>query len=171
LCEGETEVAYFKSYIVHNNQGRRFKAVRVEVIKPKKFTPFALFEEAKKRMNAEKGRKGLPYESVWIVFDKDQHPDIPKTFKEAHKADINIAFSVMCFEYWVLLHFEHTARAFQNCAEIVSRIKNKHYPNYQKANENFFNKVKDNVASAISRAEKVMQNYQDQLMLAKKNGI
>ena len=47
LCEGETEVAYFKSYIAHNNQGRRFKAVRVEVIKPKKFTPFALFEEAK----------------------------------------------------------------------------------------------------------------------------
>ena len=121
----------------------------------------AALSEAKKRM--KQGKKDIPYDAVWIVFDNDQHSKIPETYTNSAKEDINIAFSVMCFEYWILLHFENTSKGFLNCAQIISYIRKSHYPDYQKANENFFNKIKDRIPTAIDRAESIMQSRAAQI--------
>lgn len=50
------------------------------------------------------------YNEAWVVFDKDKHPSIKEAF-DAAANDINgtkvqIAYSSIAFEYYLLLHFE-----------------------------------------------------------------
>ena len=44
---------------------------------------------------------------------------------------LSVALSNPCFEYWLLLHFEPTGRAFPDCAAAIHALK-KHLPGYQK---------------------------------------
>lgn len=57
------------------------------------------------------------FDEVWAVFDHDNHPARKEAF-EASKEEINgkkvqIAFSSISFEYYLLLHFERIFRQFQ----------------------------------------------------------
>ena len=45
------------------------------------------------------------YDSVWCVFDVDDHPGIPEAMRTARDNGIKLAISNPCFELWVLLHF------------------------------------------------------------------
>ena len=49
------------------------------------------------------------FNEVWAVFDKDQHPKCKEAFEEADKEidgkKVQVAFSSICFEYYILLHF------------------------------------------------------------------
>jgi hypothetical protein len=51
------------------------------------------------------------FDEVWCVFDVDEFDDDIKTATEnARRAEISLAISNPCFEFWLLLHFkEHTA--------------------------------------------------------------
>jgi len=80
--------------------------------------PRTLLEKAKKKRaelrGAPRGTHGARDE-VWIVFDRDEHHEVPGTLEEARVAGIGVVFSNECFELWPLLHLEdlsqHTARA------------------------------------------------------------
>ncbi len=136
LCEGESEKIYLdglkSDYFSRNN----LSGVRIEILTGNN-NPMGLVEEAKKRIKKEKS--AYPYDSVWVVFDKDTHPSIPRAFDIARSNNppINIAFSNICFEYWVLLHFEQTNRSFQNCDALVSYFGQRRYINYQKTKNNY----------------------------------
>jgi hypothetical protein len=80
--------------------------------------PRTLLEKAKDKRAALRragSRTQASRDEVWIVFDRDDHPDVPGTLEEARDAGIGVVFSNECFEVWPLLHFEdrtrHTARA------------------------------------------------------------
>jgi hypothetical protein len=161
LCEGETEEIYFKSYVSEKNRARKLSAVSVQIYQPKRFTPKELLKEAERKIKEE--RNGIPYESVWIVFDKDQHPYIPETFRASEKLDVQIAFSAICFEYWIILHFEKTTKVFINGDAAVNYIRSKYYPEYQKAEENFFHKIKDRIDTAIQYADEIMKNRAEEI--------
>ena len=133
LCEGESEIIYLKGFRGEEQNKRRLANVDIEIYQPKNYSPYGLLIEAKKKQKEAKKEK-FPYKSVWIVFDRDGHANIPQTFEESKKADVKIAFSLICFEYWILLHFEKTFRAFKNSDEILSYIKSKKYIDYQKTN-------------------------------------
>src|SRR3546814_12188831 len=45
-----------------------------------------------------------------------------------------LAISNPCFEVWVLLHFERSARPFANCQEVIRSLK-QHRPEYTKSNK------------------------------------
>jgi len=47
----------------------------------------------------------LAYDSVWCVFDRDDHPHIPDAQQMARDNDIQLSISNPCFELWLLLHF------------------------------------------------------------------
>ena len=133
LCEGESERIYVKGFCSEENQRRRLSSVEVEVYQPTNYSPYGLLQEARKKAK-EAIKDGLLYDSVWIVFDKDNHANIKKTFSEARDTSIKIAFSAICFETWILLHFEQTAKPFLKCDKLVDYIKRKGYINYQKTN-------------------------------------
>lgn len=151
LTEGETEEIYLKSYKSDDENRRRLSGVGIEIYKPKDHSPLGLLAEAKKRIKEAKKDK-MPYEKVWIVFDRDGHANIPATFHEKQAVnEIEIAFSVVCFEYWVLLHFEKTTRLFNDCDSIGSYIRQKHFPEYEKSRNNYHN-LKDKISLAIENA-------------------
>lgn len=162
LTEGETEEIYLKSYKSDDENRRRLSGVGIEIYKPKDHSPLGLLAEAKKRIKEAK-RDKMPYEKVWIVFDRDGHANIPATFHEKQAVnEIEIAFSVVCFEYWVLLHFEKTTRLFNDCDSIGSYIRQKHLPEYEKSRNNYHN-LKDKISIAIEHAASIAKQNQTDL--------
>ena len=157
LCEGQTEVLYFKSYAAQQNKRRKLSAVQVNVFQPKHYTPESLLKQARKQIKEE--RKGIPYDAVWIVFDRDIHPKIKETFQQADKEGIKIAFSAICFEFWILLHFEYTTRAFSNCDQVISHIKRQYFSDYQKTKADFFEQLKTHIPQATVHAKKIRKMH------------
>ena len=56
--------------------------------------------------------------------------------------NINIAFSSISFEYWILLHFEYTSRVFYKSDEIIKLLKDKNHIDYSKGSTDIFQKTK-----------------------------
>lgn len=162
LTEGETEEIYLKSYKSDDENRRRLSGVGIEIYKPKDHSPLGLLAEAKKRIKEAKKDK-MPYEKVWIVFDRDGHANIPATFHEKQAVnEIEIAFSVVCFEYWILLHFEKTTRLFNDCDSIGSYIRQKYFPEYEKSRNNYHH-LKDKISIAIEYATSIAKQNQNDL--------
>jgi hypothetical protein len=151
LCEGQSEQIYIKGYKSEDVNKRRLAKVDVEIYQPKNYSPRGLLTEAKQKAREAK-REGMPYDKIWIVFDRDGHANVPQTFEEARIAKINIAFSAVCFEVWIVLHFEKTNRTFQNCEDVIHFIKNRGYLDYAKTN--FYNQLTtEQKQNAMNNAE------------------
>lgn len=44
-------------------------------------------------------------DEAWVLFDRDEHSDIPEALRAAAKARIEVCFSHPSFDLWLLLHF------------------------------------------------------------------
>lgn len=163
LCEGESEIIYLKGYRSEDSNRRRLSRLEIEIYQPTNFSPLGLLKEAKRKIR-EAQKDKMPYKSVWIVFDKDRHVSIPQTMEEAGSfiPPINIAFSVNCFEYWILLHFERSRRLYNNCSQIQSAIEAKYFPNYAKT-MNFFPLLQPHLQTALANAEWLHQQNRFEL--------
>jgi hypothetical protein len=62
----------------------------------------------------------------------------------------------MCFEYWVLLHFEESNASTIDCTTLVHTLKKKHIPEYDKGKCDFCDIV-THVHEASQRAKKIRQ--------------
>ena len=67
----------------------------------------------------KEARDGLiddTFEEVWAVFDRNGHASHEEAFllatEQINGKQVNIAFSNVAFEHWILLHFEQNATAF-----------------------------------------------------------
>lgn len=63
-------------------------------------------------INEAISRKDEGFDEFWAVYDKDGYTKHEDSFKLAKDNDINIAFSSIAFEEWVLMHFEHSSNKF-----------------------------------------------------------
>lgn len=45
------------------------------------------------------------FDEIWCVFDVDEFPDVEEAVAKAKRLKIEIAVSNLCFELWLLLHF------------------------------------------------------------------
>jgi len=107
VSEGEvTEPEYFKGFI------KACRNPRVEiVIAPEQGVPkscVSVAKERKQKAEADARREkddNLAYDSVWCVFDVDEHPQVGEAKKMAQDNDIRLAVSNPCIELWLLLHF------------------------------------------------------------------
>jgi len=97
------------------------------------------------------------------VFDLDGHENVPDTFEQAlsSKPLIRIAFTVRCFEYYVLLHFVRTTKAFSKCDDIIKEVK-KHLPDYQKAAD-VFATLEPYMQTGLANSEWLMARNQPDL--------
>ena len=109
-CEGtSSEYQYFDSWAKTDEVLNFFERVNVypdENEDRPKTTPYQLYEKAKKVI--EDGLANF----AWIVFDKDKHPWLQKTFNDAAASGVKIAFSSRSFEEWVLMHFQKINTTF-----------------------------------------------------------
>jgi hypothetical protein len=73
-------------------------------------TPVRYIKEARDRI------KTGEYDEIWAIFDKDGHAKHKQAFKLAAlpilDKVVNIAFSSISFEHWILLHFEKSSYPF-----------------------------------------------------------
>lgn len=111
----------------------------------------------------QEGKAG-DYDRVFCVFDKDRHAtyqaalDKIKSSRLPRGAMIEAIPSVPCFEFWLLLHFDDSARPYASvgnksaCERVVNDLK-KYVPGYEKGAFDIFDLTFPAVDVAIKRAE------------------
>ena len=102
VCEGtKTEPNYFRSF---DKTGNGVFVCDLDCIGTAKNTR-QVVEEAIALRDAQK--KGIPYDSVWAVFDKDSFStaDFNAAIQKAHSNGIGCAWSNEAFEIWYIFHF------------------------------------------------------------------
>jgi hypothetical protein len=162
VCEDEkSSKLYFESFKRDEKLKRQLSSVDIEVVHPKDHSPVGLVNEAKEKKKKAK-RDRNPYNEVWIVLDKDGHANLDQALITASDNKISIALSIMCFEYWILLHFERTRKPFAKCDDIIGYIKKKHFENYEK-NINAYTSLKDKIDTALEHAIWLMNQNQNDL--------
>lgn len=60
----------------------------------------------------------MSFDSVWVVFDKDDFDDFNDAIKKAHKLGFQSAWTNEAFELWYYLHFEYLDTAISREAYI-----------------------------------------------------
>ncbi|WP_433869665.1 RloB family protein [Saccharopolyspora sp. CA-218241] len=90
------------------------------------------------------------YDEVWCVVDVDSF-DLAPALAAARKAGVQVAVSNVCFEYWLLLHFEDSGEAFRDGSEVIRRLR-RHVAHYDKTTLDFAD-FAPGVAAAVQRAE------------------
>jgi hypothetical protein len=134
-------------------------AVSVEVVGSEGHSqPIQVVKRAieRKLVAAQRNSGTEPFKHVWCVIDGDYGPAISNARSSAQAKGIKLAISTPCFEYWVLLHFEDTASAFQNCDSVITCLK-RHIQGYEKGRCAFDSVVK-NMQLACKRAQRIREN-------------
>ena len=110
VCEGEkTEPQYFDGFVKACKNPRVHIQLHDETGEP--LTLVRLAREAKaeaQRIAKREGDSFLKFDSVWCVFDVDEHPGIPEAIDMATGNGIELAVSSPCFELWLILHFRES---------------------------------------------------------------
>ncbi|MCK5806568.1 MAG: RloB domain-containing protein [Lentisphaeria bacterium] len=153
FCEGEkTEPNYLGSYIERKLPGTKL----VVVEKTRKNTPVQLVEEATKAQ-----KKAPAGDAFWVVYDREAPRKYPDALHASarHKAEgkVSIALSNVCFEVWLLLHFQSTSAPYDSCDDLLSRsaLTTTHIQGYDKADRRQYSD--EEIASARSNAERMNQ--------------
>src|SRR5919199_1185865 len=152
-CEGKnTEPIYFERINEEIEENGQF-AVTIYPDRNEenpKTDALGLIKEAQSRID--------DYDEVWAVFDKDGYTKHKEAFELADQVingkKINIAFSSIAFEQWVLLHYEKSSAPFPKSADIIKKLQEEvYYPDYsKKANFDIYPKLKDKTNAAIENA-------------------
>lgn len=163
VCEGtKTEKHYFESLVKAIGHRRRLKPARVFAYRE---SPRKLLERAKKQQAG--------YTEAWLVFDVERagtHRDLQDVVSEARRYKIQLAISNPAFELWYLLHLVNTSKAFMDAAEIETEL-NKELNKqglklYQKSDRTMYERVAENMQTAIERAKALSQHEADNLQNA-----
>jgi len=119
VCEGgKTEPAYFEAL----RDELRLSALVVEIVgRECDSAPISVVDTALDLRRTAR-RDGLPYDAIWCVFDLDQHESFTRAVDKARRAGLELAVSVPCFEYWLLLHFRFTTRPFGSCRAVIAGL-------------------------------------------------
>ncbi|MBU4270732.1 MAG: RloB family protein [Planctomycetes bacterium] len=107
-------------------------------------------EEAEQDATREKD-DNLAFDSVWCVFDIDDHPKVTEAKVTARDNNIDLAVSNPCFEMWLLLHFRDNP-GMQHRDKIEQMLK-KHVPGYDKTVD--YDTYSIGYPQAVIRAERM----------------
>ena len=161
LAEGSTEIIYFRAIKKNFQLRNKLSAARIAPFDSEKNTGKELVDVAKDLKKEGLSEKN-PYEHIWIVIDKDGYTKHPETFNKANDNNIRIAFTAISFEYWFLLHFEYTTKAFNNCDQLCKYLKN-HIPNYDKVIDYYEAHLNDKTNLASERAKNVREYFRNDI--------
>lgn len=166
IVEGETE----KWYINMLKRNERNLAIN---IKPELNVKNTLEKQYKYVVNAAED-----YTKVFWIVDFDTILAETRTAKKGtytplekfknYRKEINkkyknvvIVINNPCLEFWLLLHFEFTAKYFDECGKSIKQLK-KHLPDYEKTerfytkqDQDIYLKLKPQLQNAIKNADKL----------------
>jgi hypothetical protein len=154
FCEGSTEEAYFEAY------KRKIHCAAVVIEHSHHGDPKGLVAEA------IKAKEGSPANDIfWVVYDAEELSQRNKlrshseAFQAANRNGINIAFSAICFEVWLLLHFIPNPSMFLQPSKAVKELQ-KYIKNYKKGDLNILTTLLDKLSAARLNAASLAQRQQ-----------
>ena len=102
VCEGKkTEPNYFRAFTERWSEVKEIKVAGCGC------STCQLIIEAKKLREKLDRERMVPFDRVWLVFDKDEFKDFNKAIEDAKKEGMNCAWSNQAFELWYVLHFQY----------------------------------------------------------------
>jgi hypothetical protein len=149
VCEGEkTEPNYFCEL----REYYKLNTANVDIIPADGSSPITVVHSAKVRQKHER-KQGEQFDRIYCVFDKDEHTNYYDACKQASDNKIELATSIPCFEYWLLLHFKETMAPFaagggKTVAENAASALRKYLPGYVKASTGLFKTLLDRLDDA-----------------------
>ncbi len=183
VCEGtKTEPRYFQALV--NAQG--INSQRVKIAPNNGNTPDKIVGHALHLYEGDY-KNGDPFDAVYCVFDRDTHSTFeaaietikklnlddkkrkklnvggkPKELKEDEDT-FNAITSTPCFEYWLLLHFEFTDKAFTaigktSAGDAVAKALKVHMPHYAKGQLDIHAEVQSRAETALKHAKRARKN-------------
>lgn len=163
FCEGKkTEPNYLYGYLITQYTGNRLLQV-IKVEKTNKNTPIQLVEAA----IALKGSSEIPaHDEFWVVYDRESKAKYSdalhqEALNKANSQKIKIALSNVCFELWILLHFQDVSAPYTSFTNLMkesnlkAELKKVGIKNYEKADARVFEIIKKYIPDARNRAEKM----------------
>lgn len=156
VCEGEkTEPLYFNDLRSH----KKLTTAEVEII-GKGSDPSHLIKETVKLVMKEKRKlhSKIPYDSVWCIFDRDDHEKVNQAINQAYGNNFKIAFSNPCFELWFLLHYDDSAS--ERGRQIILRKLREHLPKYKKSSS-IYTDLLPKQDTACRNAESLRQHHEN----------
>ena len=119
VCEGErTEPNYFKELVKD-----RYSEVRSEEIVGEGRSTCALVKRVADIKTQLERQRQLPFDRVWVVFDKDDFNDFNEAIQLASRKGIYPAWTNEAFELWYLLHFVYLDAAISR-ADYITKLEN-----------------------------------------------
>ncbi|GLQ06832.1 RloB family protein [Sneathiella chinensis] len=167
FCEGEkTEPLYINGYIRHFRIDNK---TSVEVMNCRKNTPVELVQAAISFKNSDKSIDG---DEFWVVYDRESSNRYSRdlhmqAWDNACRNNVNIALNNVCFEFWILLHFIDSSAAYHSFDDLkknstlFSKVEQHCGEKYDKASAILFEKIKDMIPLAQSRALKINRSGLD----------
>lgn len=161
VCEGEkTEPNYFRAFI------ERWSEVKEVNVKGCGCSTCQLIIEAKKLREKLERERMVPFDRVWLVFDKDEFKDFNKAIADAKKEGMNCAWSNQAFELWYVLHFQYLdtgvdrKQYIEMIEDKVRKASKSKTFKYKKNDEGFYQilQAHGEEEQAIKRARKLREN-------------
>ena len=163
FVDGECELWYFQMMKRNEN------AINLDLLPklPRKKKLFDLYKEVK--------NSASDYDLViWIVDldkileearikkkdGKNSKEEFIRYYKDLSRLkNVKVIVSNPCLEYWLLLHYEFTAKPFKDCNDATQLLK-KHLKDYDKSEKYYvkndlYRKIKENQQIAVKNAKKI----------------
>lgn len=151
LYEGETEFVYIDELSRNKELTNRINTTIIPEFPSRPDNDIRRLILTALKERKRKKQAGIPFDEIWIVIDNDKRYDLferffsddpkalffendefiyydktnkvsEKDFYINWKENINIAYSSIAFENWILLHFEKNKTTFENPQEIINYI-------------------------------------------------
>lgn len=149
-CEGKTEENYF------NMLKKKYRQSNVYPIKIKSMarSGMTLLHDVLEDPKLNK------HDKIYLVFDRDEHDneELLKCFDQARKSpyDITILFSSICFEIWILMHFESVNANYER-KQLFNKLSGKKYfdEEYSRNKGEKIDILYDKVGTAVKNANRI----------------
>lgn len=140
FTEGEvTEPEYIDIILKNGTLAKPGQSVQHHIENPsaegKHRKPYGMVQDARRtlrKVEREAEAAGLDrdkdwnYPQVWVLFDRDAHPNIREARQLADREGIKVAYSHPCFELWRLLHYTNYTSSFGGvCTNANSRLRSR----------------------------------------------
>lgn len=163
VTEGEkTEPVYLNDLRIR----LKLQSVAIHIVNAAGTDALSVVNDAIAIRDEQKGKarrgNGVPYDSVWAVFDTERaavNPRLNDALRKAAARKIKVALSNPCFEYWLLLHYEYTTATFAKCENVVRRLKDQgHIPEYAKGEPPMAALI-PRIGTAVANAERCRADH------------
>ena len=159
ITEGKnkTETLYLSNF---QEQGRPYS---IRFVKAGSRTDVEyLYQAILDRWN-ELGLSGENEDRAFVIIDIDNDPikarKVCELIQSNQNERIDFIVSNPTFEFWILLHFKYSTKAFLNGEAVITELK-KYIPDYKK-NMDCYLKCGDKIEEALKNYNKLEKHYSD----------